>query len=165
MHNPNLGPYIWAKVNMSIGPGIVLIPFWGSTTLLNIYCTFMLLRRIHRAARDSDPSVAGEQLRFIARSITESGIIYMSTSLAHFFVEFTYSNLAVMIVSVLNIPLIGTAFNLILIRAAHRRMQGFDDKPAGGLTPINSNQNAVLTLDIRPEHKEPDGESGGSSIA
>ncbi len=39
LHNPDLGPYVWASVNMNIGPGIVLIPFWGSTTILNMYCT------------------------------------------------------------------------------------------------------------------------------
>ncbi len=37
--NPNLGPYKLAAVNMTLGPGIALIPFWGSTALLNIYCT------------------------------------------------------------------------------------------------------------------------------
>ncbi|KAF9440496.1 hypothetical protein P691DRAFT_767684 [Macrolepiota fuliginosa MF-IS2] len=39
IHDPNFGPYQWASVNMSVGPGIALIPFWGSTVVLNAYCT------------------------------------------------------------------------------------------------------------------------------
>lgn len=38
-HNPNLSPYRWAAVNMTVGPGIALTPFWASTTALNAYCT------------------------------------------------------------------------------------------------------------------------------
>ncbi len=37
IHNPNFGPYSWAKVNMSKGPGIVYVPFWVSVNLLNAY--------------------------------------------------------------------------------------------------------------------------------
>lgn len=36
-NNPDIGPYKWASVNMSMGPGIVLVPFWISTVLLNAY--------------------------------------------------------------------------------------------------------------------------------
>lgn len=39
IHNPNFGPYHWSTVNMSVGPGIVLTPFWASTIALNAYCT------------------------------------------------------------------------------------------------------------------------------
>ena len=39
VHNPDFGPYQWAAVDMSVGPGIVLIPFWLSTIVLNAYCT------------------------------------------------------------------------------------------------------------------------------
>lgn len=39
IHNPNFGPYQWAAVNMTVGPGIVLTPFWASTATLNAYCT------------------------------------------------------------------------------------------------------------------------------
>ncbi len=37
--DPDFGPYEWASVNMNVGPGIVLIPFWLSTIVLNAYCT------------------------------------------------------------------------------------------------------------------------------
>ncbi|KAJ3569099.1 hypothetical protein NP233_g5279 [Leucocoprinus birnbaumii] len=168
MHNSNLGPYIWAKVNMSNGPGIVLIPFWGSTTVLNVYCTFMLLRRIRRAAQESGPTLSGKQFRFVARSIAESGFIYMSISLAHFIVWFTYDSLAIKTIGVLNVPLIGIAFNLILIRAAHRRMQGFEDKLGiGGIGSIElrNGDAALAVLDIRAEPKQSsEGEGGSSTI-
>lgn len=36
---PLLGPDSWAHVNTTLGPGIVLTPFWGSTAVLNAYCT------------------------------------------------------------------------------------------------------------------------------
>lgn len=38
-HNPDFGPYHWAAVNMDVGPGIALTPFWASTIALNAYCT------------------------------------------------------------------------------------------------------------------------------
>jgi hypothetical protein len=34
-----LRTYQWAGVNMDVGPGIVLLPFWGASTMLNAYCT------------------------------------------------------------------------------------------------------------------------------
>jgi hypothetical protein len=33
------GLKLWLPVNMSIGPGIILIPFWASTIVLNVYAT------------------------------------------------------------------------------------------------------------------------------
>lgn len=30
---------VWLPVNMSIGPGIILTPFWASTIVLNLYAT------------------------------------------------------------------------------------------------------------------------------
>jgi hypothetical protein len=39
IHDPNFGPYQWAKVNMNVGPGIVFLPFLASTIALNAYCT------------------------------------------------------------------------------------------------------------------------------
>lgn len=39
VHNRDFGPYQWAEVNMNVGPGIVLTPFWASTIVLNAYCT------------------------------------------------------------------------------------------------------------------------------
>lgn len=30
---------VWLPVNVDVGPGIILTPFWASTILLNIYAT------------------------------------------------------------------------------------------------------------------------------
>lgn len=40
--NPNITQYHWGPVNMSVGPGIALAPFWGTTVLLNGYTTCKL---------------------------------------------------------------------------------------------------------------------------
>lgn len=61
----------------------------------------MLIKRMYRASRSSGASAAAKQFRFIARSIAESGFIYMSISLAHFVVWFTYDNFSIQIISVL----------------------------------------------------------------
>lgn len=39
IHDVNTSPYSWGPVNMSVGPGIALMPFWGSTAILNAYAT------------------------------------------------------------------------------------------------------------------------------
>jgi hypothetical protein len=39
LNNPDFGPYQWAAVNMNVGPGIVLTPFWSASAVLNAYCT------------------------------------------------------------------------------------------------------------------------------
>ncbi|KAF9451089.1 hypothetical protein P691DRAFT_663922 [Macrolepiota fuliginosa MF-IS2] len=153
LHNPNIGPYRWANVNMTFGPGIVLIPFWGSTTLLNVYCTGVLIWRIYQVANQSEELAAAKQFRFIARSIAESGLISMSISLAHFVVWLTSANFAIEIVRVLNVPLIGIAFNLILIRSAHSRRDDFSDEILGESTSIEFSANAAHTVGFWPEYK------------
>lgn len=59
---------LWLPVNMSIGPGIILIPFWASAIILNIYatCTCGLLNwqpclcanniHIHSSIRNLSPT-------------------------------------------------------------------------------------------------------------
>ncbi|KAF8186825.1 hypothetical protein BJ912DRAFT_970918 [Pholiota molesta] len=95
-------------VNMSIGPGMILIPFWATTLLINIYSMSILMYRIWSATRELHG----------ARS---SGFLYFSTTIAHFVVWFTPNDLAIRIASEINIPTIGIAFNLILIRAGQNR--------------------------------------------
>jgi hypothetical protein len=50
LHNPDVGPYQWASVNMSVGSGIVLTPFWGSSIVLNGYCTSKPINEIKGVA-------------------------------------------------------------------------------------------------------------------
>ncbi|KAF9451091.1 hypothetical protein P691DRAFT_787881 [Macrolepiota fuliginosa MF-IS2] len=153
LHNPNIGPYRWADVNMTFGPGIVLIPFWGSTTLLNVYCTVVLIRRVYQAANRSQEFAAVKQFRFIARCIVESGLISMSISLAHFVVWFTSANFAIEIVRIINVPLIGIAFNLILIRIAYSRREDLGDKILGELTSVEFSMNGGHTANSWPESR------------
>ncbi|KAF5316814.1 hypothetical protein D9619_006884 [Psilocybe cf. subviscida] len=88
---------VWLPVNMSIGPGIILTPFWASTIVLNLYATSSL--------------------------IVESGSLYLTTGIAHFVVWWTPNNFAINLVSNINIPIIGIAFNLILIQLAQHRAE------------------------------------------
>jgi hypothetical protein len=40
LHEPYLGPYKLSRVSsMSVGSGIVMVPFLASTIMLNAYCT------------------------------------------------------------------------------------------------------------------------------
>jgi hypothetical protein len=39
IHDPDFGPYHWAKLIMNIGPGIVFLPLLASTIVLTAYCT------------------------------------------------------------------------------------------------------------------------------
>ena len=32
-------PGVWTPVNMTVGPGTILTPFWASTILVNMYAT------------------------------------------------------------------------------------------------------------------------------
>ncbi|KAF9473813.1 hypothetical protein BDN70DRAFT_997441 [Pholiota conissans] len=114
----------WNIVNMTIGPGMILIPFWGTTLLLNIYCMSMLMYRIWDATKESRGSSNIKILQFTLRILAESGFLYFSTTVTHFIVWFTPNNMAIRIASEINIPTIGIAFNLILIRAGYNSAQG-----------------------------------------
>jgi hypothetical protein len=57
IHDPNFGPYRWSKVNMNVGPGIVVTPFLASTIVLNAYCTGEFLRCKGKNANDKQRTV------------------------------------------------------------------------------------------------------------
>jgi hypothetical protein len=112
----------WEPVNMQVGPGIVLTPFWATTLALNTYTTGLLIRRILTAVKNSKAVGSPVQpLQLVLRVLAESGVLYFSTTAAHLVAWFTPSNLAISILSEINIPTIGVAFNIILIRAAENR--------------------------------------------
>ncbi|KAF9482953.1 hypothetical protein BDN70DRAFT_929607 [Pholiota conissans] len=111
----------WNIVNMSIGPGMILTPFWATTLLLNLYCMSLLMYRIWSAAKKSHGLANVRTLQFTMRILAESGFLYFSTTIAHFIVWFTPNDLAIRIASEINIPTIGIAFNLILIRVGYNR--------------------------------------------
>jgi len=120
----------WEPVNMQIGPGIVLTPFWATTLALNTYTTGFLVRRILTAVKNSKAVDSPVQpLQLVLRVLAESGVLYFSTTIAHLAVWFGHSTLAIAILSEINIPTIGIAFNIILIRAAENRVR---EARAGG---------------------------------
>ncbi|KAF9477087.1 hypothetical protein BDN70DRAFT_995197 [Pholiota conissans] len=113
----------WEPVNMTVGPGTILMPFWASTIVLNGYATFMIVRRIYRVTKGSKASTGIRQLEFAMRIIIESGFLYVAVAIAHFVVWFTPNAYAISIISSINISVTGIAFNLILIRSARRRVE------------------------------------------
>ncbi|KAJ3565658.1 hypothetical protein NP233_g7488 [Leucocoprinus birnbaumii] len=121
--NPKIGPYSWAKVEMSFGPGIVLLPFWISTVVLNAYSSFMLIRRIYQAAEGIKEHGSVKHLHLAIRVLAESGLIYFSITLAHLVAWFGTDQYAVSIISILNAPVIGIAFNWFLIRFEKNRAE------------------------------------------
>ncbi|KAF9450648.1 hypothetical protein P691DRAFT_809931 [Macrolepiota fuliginosa MF-IS2] len=115
---PTIGPYSWASVTMTLGPGIVLIPFWICSILLNTYSSIVLIRRMYKTAKESRVFSSVEHFHFLIRIIAESGLLYVSITLAHLLVWFGTDKFAIDIISVLNAPIIGIAFNWFLIRMA-----------------------------------------------
>ncbi|TFK32657.1 hypothetical protein BDQ12DRAFT_670882 [Crucibulum laeve] len=108
----------WEPVAMKVGPGTILTPFWGSTVALNIYTT----------AHESFGTDSLREFKFLIRVITESGFLYLAILIAHFVVWFTPNAFAIVMVSDMNAPITGIAFNLILIRTSKRRADDLQEK-------------------------------------
>ncbi|KAF9446495.1 hypothetical protein P691DRAFT_776811 [Macrolepiota fuliginosa MF-IS2] len=145
VHNPLIGPRIWGAVNMTLGPGIVLIPFWASTAVLNGYATFMLIRRIYRISTICDTGTSARQFRFIMRILAESGFLYLSITIAHLVTWFTSDNVAIQILSMINMPVIGIAFNLVLIRASQTRAEktALEEIPITQISELHFRQSSL----------------------
>ncbi|KAF8185151.1 hypothetical protein BJ912DRAFT_973717 [Pholiota molesta] len=125
----------WQPINMTVGPGTVLTPFWGSTIVLNGYSTFMIIRRIYLVTEGSKGSTSIHQLRFTMRILIESGFLYLATAIAHLVVWWTPNAYAISVISGINLSVTGIAFNLILIRAAQRRVE--EEAKIVGAGPIS----------------------------
>jgi len=124
IHNRSIGPYTWAEVNMTKGPGIVLLPFWIATNLLNIYGSGALIYRIHQGAKRCQSfGTPAEDLLFVIRLIAESGVLYFPITLVHLFLWFSTNNFAIDIANTLNAPLLGIAFNWLIIRVSRSRAE------------------------------------------
>jgi len=130
----------WTPVNISIGPGTILTPFWGSTIVVNIYATSVIAYTLWKTAQadQSRLSETAGKLRFIMRVIIESGAIYLMMTIPHFIVWWTPSNTAILILGWSNLPVVGSAFNLIIIRTSwHRAKEDGTDEP--GISAIQFN--------------------------
>ncbi|KAF9450649.1 hypothetical protein P691DRAFT_773734 [Macrolepiota fuliginosa MF-IS2] len=141
--NPNIGPYSWASVNMTVGPGIVLLPFWISTVLLNAYASGALILRIHRVARECGFATPTRHLHFLIRLFAESGLLCFSINLAHFLVWFGSSTFAIQVIAAINPALIGIAFNWFIIRVATNRAEATRSAMPGNITSIKFAQSSI----------------------
>ncbi|KAF9449770.1 hypothetical protein P691DRAFT_811937 [Macrolepiota fuliginosa MF-IS2] len=112
--SPIIGPY---------SPGVVLMPFWISTILLNAYVSVGLIRRIYQTAKKCKFFMSIEHLHFVIQIISESGVLYFSITLAHFLSWFGKSTFSTTIISVLNAPVVGIAFNWFVIRVAMNKVE------------------------------------------
>ncbi|PPQ96834.1 hypothetical protein CVT26_006003 [Gymnopilus dilepis] len=132
----------WTPVNMSVGPGTILTPFWGTTIVVNIYATGIIGYKLWRRGKaqskvDSKSSTGEIRVLKIMRIIIESGVIYLLITIPHFIVWFTTSNLAIVILGWINLPVVGSAFNLIIIRSAKHRVEEYE-VTTGGRTVIST---------------------------
>ncbi|KAF9442236.1 hypothetical protein P691DRAFT_681919, partial [Macrolepiota fuliginosa MF-IS2] len=136
MKNPSIGPYTWDSVNMTVGPGIVLLPFWIATVLLNAYASGALILRIHQVAQQCKLAMSTTHLHFITRVIAESGLLCLSIIFAHLLVWFGKSEFAVDTVAALNTPIVGIAFNWFIIRVATNRAEAARTPMAEGISTL-----------------------------
>jgi len=116
---------VWIPVNMSVGPGTVLTPFWACTILVNLYSTGMIVYRIWKMTkRRPEESVdAPLDLRFIIRILAESGVLYLLVTIPHFIAWWTKNDMAITVLAWINVPITCSAFNLIIIRTARHRAE------------------------------------------
>ncbi|KAF5352617.1 hypothetical protein D9756_006192 [Leucocoprinus leucothites] len=150
--NPEIGTQVWRGVNVSIGPAFALIPFLGLTVILNCYLTYMLMRRINAMAKSGESAIAW-QLRYIARIFAESGVLYLSITVAQLAAWFTPNNIAIQILSLINIPVTGIAFNLVVIRSAQLRAEQEDPSKAAeedGVSKIQFKYNQTSSTIMTP---------------
>ncbi|KAF8993279.1 hypothetical protein BDQ17DRAFT_1331769 [Cyathus striatus] len=126
----------WQPVNMSIGPGTVLTPFWSSTIVINIYTTSMIVYRIWRSGTAVKSFMPTEHLSFTMRVLVESGALYLIVAIPHFVVWWTPNSAAIVFFGWMNLPVAGIAFNLILIRIAKNRAEN-EKKVYGQCTETN----------------------------
>lgn len=169
---------IWLPANMSIGPGIILIPFWASTIVLNLYATSMITRRLYQLSRDVFSSESTRSIKFVASLVIESGALYLVAGIAHFVAWWTPNDFAIAVISNINIPVIGIAFNLMIIRLAQHRAD--EDRKTSGApvsdlefqhTDIKSHDmqerplgNTIVHLDDRSRVRDANASSLHSSI-
>jgi hypothetical protein len=136
---------VWTPVNMNVGPGTILTPFWGSTIVVNIYATTTIVYVLWKNAQaQSKHSTSTGEIRLVnvMRVIIESGAIYLLITIPHFIVWWTTSTLAIVILGWTNLPVVGSAFNLILIRTSRYRVNegGTDSTEKMGKSVISAIQ-------------------------
>ncbi|PFH47450.1 hypothetical protein AMATHDRAFT_50317 [Amanita thiersii Skay4041] len=101
--------------------------FLSCTIGINIYATTAIILRIWWVVKKKS-SDSARGLRFIIRVVADSGLLYTLTAIVYlitWLIEEVATDsphqIAEMIGTAINIPMIGIAFNLILIRVAQQR--------------------------------------------
>ncbi|KJA22194.1 hypothetical protein HYPSUDRAFT_87628 [Hypholoma sublateritium FD-334 SS-4] len=117
---------VWVPVNITIGPGTVLTPFWASTIVVNIYTTARIVYRIWKAVKiQRNVRSSTRDLDFIARVLFDSGMVYLIVTIPHFIVWWTpNSSAAILVLGWINLPVLCSTFNLIVIRTSQYRAEG-----------------------------------------
>ncbi|KIJ41914.1 hypothetical protein M422DRAFT_31552 [Sphaerobolus stellatus SS14] len=152
----------WQPVNTTIGPGTVLIPFWGSTILLNAFATVAISARLWKIARDSERVTSVSSIKFLTRVMTESGVLYLVITTAHFIVWFTPSAFAISVVSNINLPIIGITYNLIIIRTSQakaKETQSFNAARPASPIQFGNSMTFTKTLEIQSGNTDMSGDT------
>ncbi|KAF5328200.1 hypothetical protein D9619_013363 [Psilocybe cf. subviscida] len=137
---------VWLPVNVDMGPGIILTPFWASTIILNIYATSMIIYRLLRFKQESVFGGATRTIDFATSLIIESGSLYLIPAISHFVVWWTPNNFAINVLGNINAPILGIVFNLIIIKIAKHRAQ--EEGTSMRVTEIQfQHENTVKTED------------------
>ncbi|KAF8963513.1 hypothetical protein BDZ97DRAFT_2075827 [Flammula alnicola] len=134
----------WVPLNMTIGPGTILTPFWASTVIVNIYATGFIVYRIWKTAKESKHSTSIRELNFAMRVLLESGALYLVIAVPHFIVWWTEDGAAIFIISWSNLPVICSAFNLIVIRTSQHREEDTQNTEPGPISVMQFNGRASL---------------------
>ncbi|KAF9474375.1 hypothetical protein BDN70DRAFT_899007 [Pholiota conissans] len=119
-------PKVWVPVNMTIGPGTILTPFWGSTIVVNFYATGRIIYCIWKAAEAQKKALSpSRDLHFLIRVLLDSGMLYLLVTIPHFVVWWMPNESAgIIILGWINLPVVCSAFNLIIIRTSQYRVTG-----------------------------------------
>jgi len=101
------------------------IVFYCANIATNIYATSAIVLRILKVAKGTGSSNSSKRLYHVSRILTESGILYTSTSVLSLVgaIKMRWIELSLfsILTSIVNFSMTGITFNLILIRVAQDR--------------------------------------------
>ncbi|KAJ7860615.1 hypothetical protein B0H14DRAFT_3863722 [Mycena olivaceomarginata] len=107
--------------------------FWALTVVINVITTGLIVARIwrinqrtqdliYRPERRGSPPLTA--LQHVMRIVVESGLLYTGNSLITF-ISLVTNSVALYVTTDIEIQIIGIAFNLIIIRAAHSPKESY----------------------------------------
>ncbi|KAF9446496.1 hypothetical protein P691DRAFT_183165 [Macrolepiota fuliginosa MF-IS2] len=132
----DIGSYSWGPVSMAFGPGIVPLSYLASTGALNVYCIFVLIYRIHKVAKQTKEFSSIRNLRYIIRILAESGSLYLSVTLGHSIAWITANDMAIEVLSNINMTVLSIAFHLVIIRSAQNRIESDENRESQHISTL-----------------------------